>query len=895
MNDRIEFKVNVKDEATSELRNIDNEFKKVDKSANNLNSSVNSMNNSFGKVGTVLKGVLGAEILKNFAQLAAEASESNKEFNRMISSVRFLSAEVDALKNVEIFENFKGKNLFEADDMYIAFKNARNSTLGFSADLLNIFGDISKGVGINLEEVSEIFTSNIEENVEGLKKVFGSVIQTSEGVLVQYLDSNNQIQQQLLKTNEEAINAAKNIYAGTIDNLRNNSREQAEAIRQNFIKELGDGFDWLTDKFLDLMIDMKKGAQLLFDDLGIDYFIESTGKQINTLKDTLNDLFNNKEESKKISIELDTEIAQSNMILLNKLINDGINEKEVKEVFKYLSENMDINAEVLEKLRSKYSSINELLTTTENKVEMQNQKIIEQKNALQETNPLIQDYINKLNELKSIKDINKLEQEFSKESVSKFLKTEDLELLKQSSNERIKLIQQEEKKKLETQTNIYRLENLALEDNLNAKIELIKANTAKEIEERKKVGTLTDELEKEILKRQDINIKKEIQNNNDKKDREFKDADNKLKQKQKEIDNELKLEKDKISRINKLRNEISLLEISNSNFKNNLEKEENLEKASLLNMQRQELESDKITAEERILILQKHLVEAEILEKEHLKKREENELESSININKRKIDSLNNFKNEFDGLGEVGDFSQTFSTLFDNLDIDALAKKRELLLEEQKLMHEQEIEAMIDRNAKIEEIELARAEHTKSIADIEKQYTLGSMENISASLNGFSSILTNIGNIVGNESKEMFRTQQAISIAQAMMNTYLAATKALAEGGIYAGPVMAGAITALGLAQVASIASQKPKFHDGGFVHGTQLSNEVSATLQTGEGVLSRRGMANLDKLNRGENMNTNNNNINNDNGNVYLDKQMLIEQLLKNRTFNNKIKEIKG
>ena len=72
-----------------------------------------------------------------------------------------------------------------------------------------------------------------------------------------------------------------------------------------------------------------------------------------------------------------------------------------------------------------------------------------------------------------------------------------------------------------------------------------------------------------------------------------------------------------------------------------------------------------------------------------------------------------------------------------------VAKKRELLLEEQKLMHEQEIEAMINRNAKIEEIELARAEHTKSIADIEKQYTLGSMENISASLNGFSSILTN--------------------------------------------------------------------------------------------------------------------------------------------------------
>ena len=95
-------------------------------------------------------------------------------------------------------------------------------------------------------------------------------------------------------------------------------------------------------------------------------------------------------------------------------------------------------------------------------------------------------------------------------------------------------MQEEEKKKLETQTNIYRLENLALEDNLNAKIELIKANTAKEIEERRKIGTLTNELEKEMLKRQEINIKKEIQNSNDKRERELKDLENKEKQKQKQ-------------------------------------------------------------------------------------------------------------------------------------------------------------------------------------------------------------------------------------------------------------------------------------------------------------------------------------------------------------------------
>jgi hypothetical protein len=55
-----------------------------------------------------------------------------------------------------------------------------------------------------------------------------------------------------------------------------------------------------------------------------------------------------------------------------------------------------------------------------------------------------------------------------------------------------------------------------------------------------------------------------------------------------------------------------------------------------------------------------------------------------------------------------------------------------------------------------------------------------------------------------------FRTAQAQGTIQATMNTYEAATKALAQGGFFGGPAFASIITGLGLAQVGLIASQKP-------------------------------------------------------------------------------------
>jgi len=72
--------------------------------------------------------------------------------------------------------------------------------------------------------------------------------------------------------------------------------------------------------------------------------------------------------------------------------------------------------------------------------------------------------------------------------------------------------------------------------------------------------------------------------------------------------------------------------------------------------------------------------------------------------------------------------------------------------------------------------------------------------------------------LIAAQNEKAFRIMQAASIAEAIINTYTGATKALAQGGIF-GPIMAGVIIAQGLAQVATIRAQKfPGREKGGTV-----------------------------------------------------------------------------
>ncbi len=138
--------------------------------------------------------------------------------------------------------------------------------------------------------------------------------------------------------------------------------------------------------------------------------------------------------------------------------------------------------------------------------------------------------------------------------------------------------------------------------------------------------------------------------------------------------------------------------------------------------------------------------------------------------------------------------------------------------------------------------------HAAKMQEIEAMRFQGNLATASAGFSAMGQLAKAFYDASGRENKTALRVYQAASVAQAIINTYTAASKALAIGGPISGPVMAGVAIAQGMAQVAMIKAQK--FHTGGFVDG---AGEVPAVLLSGEGVLSREGMKNLDALNLGE------------------------------------------
>lgn len=87
----------------------------------------------------------------------------------------------------------------------------------------------------------------------------------------------------------------------------------------------------------------------------------------------------------------------------------------------------------------------------------------------------------------------------------------------------------------------------------------------------------------------------------------------------------------------------------------------------------------------------------------------------------------------------------------------------------------------------------------------------------------------------GNKSKELFALNKAFSIGQAIMNTYEGASKAIAQGGIFGG-IMAAAVIAMGMAQVAKIASTQPGSSggSGGSMSGGSISRSTAMANTSG-------------------------------------------------------------
>ena len=88
------------------------------------------------------------------------------------------------------------------------------------------------------------------------------------------------------------------------------------------------------------------------------------------------------------------------------------------------------------------------------------------------------------------------------------------------------------------------------------------------------------------------------------------------------------------------------------------------------------------------------------------------------------------------------------------------------------------------------------------------------------------------------------------SLLQATANIAMGVSKALAEGGPYAGPILAALIGASGALQIATITANRPKnpsFATGGIVPGNSYSGDrVTANVNSGEMILNSQQQKNL-------------------------------------------------
>lgn len=147
-----------------------------------------------------------------------------------------------------------------------------------------------------------------------------------------------------------------------------------------------------------------------------------------------------------------------------------------------------------------------------------------------------------------------------------------------------------------------------------------------------------------------------------------------------------------------------------------------------------------------------------------------------------------------------------------------------------------------------------RAEYAEKYADLQDAQYNTQMNMYSSLLSQASSVWGTMTQMIKNAAgessaayKAMFLAQQAIAIGQAIINTELAATRAMAEGGFIMGIPMATAVRAMGYASVGLIAGQTVAGL-AGIAHGgkTSIPEESTWLLDKGERVLSPRQNADL-------------------------------------------------
>lgn len=204
-----------------------------------------------------------------------------------------------------------------------------------------------------------------------------------------------------------------------------------------------------------------------------------------------------------------------------------------------------------------------------------------------------------------------------------------------------------------------------------------------------------------------------------------------------------------------------------------------------------------------------------------VKRQNQNELEAIDENERQKLAKLDEFRKQ-NALKE-GEYEATKTQIA----LDADAKRNELLQKqtEERMKQQESADAYIaqlqadfegeaaelDRQYAIKQQKLyefhkkglvSEEDYQNAKAELQEQKN---QESLEMDLQTWDKIAGNIA----SASKESTALYKAASITQAIISTYLGATKALAEGGPILGPILAATTVALGMANVAKIRSAR--------------------------------------------------------------------------------------
>ena len=192
-----------------------------------------------------------------------------------------------------------------------------------------------------------------------------------------------------------------------------------------------------------------------------------------------------------------------------------------------------------------------------------------------------------------------------------------------------------------------------------------------------------------------------------------------------------------------------------------------------------------------------------------------------------------------------------------------------------------------------------QAQHDKDMLDLEDAKNKLMYKNVNDGLSSGLNLVKSFNRLGLIEDKKRAQRQQRIAIVQTTINTFKSRSERYTQGGPYLGPILRAVATAQGLAQVRQIKAQR--FHTGGYIDPSMggsngmRNDEVSTILQTGEGVVSRRGMKELENLNDGKGSEISNNSSSNEVNVVIVDNRQSREDYIQSRKGKNIIKEING